>query len=629
MEVPARFRRVRFGVFEIDLHEGELLKNGLKVRLQEQPFQVLAMLLSRPGRVVTREELSRTLWPADTFVDFDAGLNTVIKRLRDTLDDPADRPRYIETVPRKGYRFIGSVEGNPSLDAASIPFDGPSKRESLVFRRSIVVLLILSAVAAVFAIGVWYYSHSVQGHSGPHAASLAVLPFENLSGNLSEEYFVDGMTDELITSLAKVSSLRVISRTSAMRYKGTREPLRQIARELNVDAIVEGSVVRSGNQLRVTAQLIDARTDRHIWADSYAQKLGNVVSLQNQIATAITGQIQAKLTPEERQRLARAGPVNPEAHEAYLKGRYFWNRRTEKDLEKAIQYFEEAIQKDPNYAPAYVGMADAHMVLGSFALNARRPDEVFPKAEIEARKALELDETLAEAHGALGSIRTLYDWDRQATEREYKRALELNPNYATGHQWYGLYLSQIGVHDEAIAETRRALQLDPLSVGISSALGLRLYFARRYEQAIKQFADALELDSNHALAHLWLGQTFEQKGNHKEAIIEIQKAVTLSQGSPLFVAELGRAYGLAGQRNEALKVLDELHKLSKDHYVSAYDQVIVYLGLGEKEQAFAWLQKAVQERSPMLVNLKVDPALDPLRSDARFHTILLRVGLPP
>ena len=527
MEVPARFRRVRFGVFEIDLHEGELLKNGLKVRLQEQPFQVLAMLLSRPGRVVTREELSRTLWPANTFVDFDAGLNTVIKRLRDTLDDPADRPRYIETVPRKGYRFIGSVEGNPSLDAASIPFNGPSKRESLVFRRSIVVLLILSAVAAVFAIGVWYYSHSVQGHSGPHAASLAVLPFENLSGNLSEEYFVDGMTDELITSLAKVSSLRVISRTSVMRYKGTREPLRQIARELNVDAIVEGSVVRSGNQLRVTAQLIDARTDRHIWADSYAQKLGNVVSLQNQIAAAITGQIQAKLTPEERQRLARAGPVNPEAHEAYLKGRYFWNRRTEKDLEKAIQYFEEAIQKDPNYAPAYVGMADAHMVLGSFALNARRPDEVFPKAEIEARKALELDETLAEAHGALGSIRTLYDWDRQATEREYKRALELNPNYATGHQWYGLYLSQIGVHDEAIAETRRALQLDPLSVGISSALGLRLYFARRYEQAIKQFADALELDSNHALAHLWLGQTYEQKGNHKQAIIEIQKAVTL------------------------------------------------------------------------------------------------------
>lgn len=627
--MPGSFRRVRFGVFEIDLHDGELLKNGLKVRLQEQPFQILAMLLSRPGKVVTREELRRTLWPADTFVDFDAGLNTIIKRLRDTLDDPADRPRYIETVPRKGYRFIGSVEGNSSPDGAPSPFKGPSKRESLVFRPSITVLLILSGVAAVFAMGVWYYSHSVQGHSETHAASLAVLPFENLSGNLGEEYFVDGMTDELITSLAKVSSLRVISRTSVMRYKGTREPLRQIAREPGVDAIVEGSVVRSGNQLRVTAQLIDARTDRHIWADSYAQELGNVVSLQNQIAAAITGQIRAKLTPEERQQLARASPVNPEAHEAYLKGRYFWNRRTEKDLAKAIQYFEDAIQKDPNYAPAYAGMADAHMILGSFVLNARRPDEVFPKAEIEARKALELDETLAEAHGVLGSIRTLYDWDRQATEREYKRALELNPSYAVGHQWYGLYLSQIGLHDEAIAETRRALQLDPLSVGISSALGLRLYFARRYDQAIKQFADALELDSDHALAYLWLGRTYEQKGNHRQAIIEIQKAAALAQGSPLFVAELGCAYGLAGRRNEALKVLDELHKLSKDHYVSAYDQVIVYLGLGEKEQAFAWLQRAVQERSPMLVNLKVDPALDPLRSDARFRTIMQRLGLPP
>jgi TolB-like protein/DNA-binding winged helix-turn-helix (wHTH) protein/Flp pilus assembly protein TadD len=627
MEVPARFRRVRFGVFDIDLHAGELLKNGLKIKLQEQPFQILTMLLSRPGEVVTRQELREKLWPSDTFVDFDAGLNTVIKRLRDTLDDPADRPRYIETVPRKGYRFIGSLQGSPGLEGASSPFKGSSKRESLVFRRSIVVLLILLAVAAVSATGVWYYSHSLQGQSGTRARSLAVLPFENLSGNLGEEYFVDGMTDELITSLAKVSSLRVISRTSVMRYKGAREPLRQIARELNVDAIVEGSVVKSGSHVRVTAQLIDASTDRHVWADSYTQELGNVVSLQNQIAAAITGQIQAKLTPEERQQLARARPVNPEAHEAYLKGRYFWNRRTEKDLEKAIQYFEEAIQKDPNYAPAYAGMADAHMILGSFALNARRPDEVFPKAEIEARKALELDETLAEAHDALGSIRTLYDWDRQATEREYKRALELNPSYATAHQLYGLYLSQIEKHDEAIAETRRALQLDPLSVAISSSLGLRLYFARRYDQAIKQFGDALELDSNHALAHLWLGQTHEQKGNHRQAIIEIQKAVTLSPGSALFVAELGHAYGVAGQRNEALKVLDELHKLSKDHYVSAYDQAIVYLGLGEKEQVFAWLQKAVHERSPMLVNLKVDPALDPLRSDARFRTIMQRVGL--
>jgi TolB-like protein/DNA-binding winged helix-turn-helix (wHTH) protein/Flp pilus assembly protein TadD len=629
MEVPARLRRVRFGVFDIDLHAGELLKNGLKIKLQEQPFQILTMLLSRPGEVVTRQELREKLWPSDTFVDFDAGLNTVIKRLRDTLDDPADRPRYIETVPRKGYRFIGSLQGSPGLEGASSPFKGSSKRESLVFRRSIVVLLILLAVAAVSATGVWYYSHSLQGQSGTRARSLAVLPFENLSGNLGEEYFVDGMTDELITSLAKVSSLRVISRTSVMRYKGAREPLRQIARELNVDAIVEGSVVKSGSHVRVTAQLIDASTDRHVWADSYTQELGNVVSLQNQIAAAITGQIQAKLTPEERQQLARARPVNPEAHEAYLKGRYFWNRRTEKDLEKAIQYFEEAIQKDPNYAPAYAGMADAHMILGSFALNARRPDEVFPKAEIEARKALELDETLAEAHDALGSIRTLYDWDRQATEREYKRALELNPSYATAHQLYGLYLSQIEKHDEAIAETRRALQLDPLSVAISSSLGLRLYFARRYDQAIKQFGDALELDSNHALAHLWLGQTHEQKGNHRQAIIEIQKAVTLSPGSALFVAELGHAYGVAGQRNEALKVLDELHKLSKDHYVSAYDQAIVYLGLGEKEQVFAWLQKAVHERSPMLVNLKVDPALDPLRSDARFRTIMQRVGLQP
>lgn len=618
MEVPARLRRVRFGVFEIDLHAGELRKNGLNIKIQEQPFQVLAMLLSRPGEVVTREELHRTLWSADTFVDFDVGLNTAVKRLRDTLGDFAETPRFIETVPRRGYRFIARVSSDERKEPTAI---------TRVRKKAVLAPIVVILVAAIA--GGWFWRSALRQNTVLRIHSLAVLPLENLTGDPDQEYFVDGMTDELITSLAKINSLRIISRTSIMQYKKVRKPLPQIARELNVDAIVEGTVTLSSNRVRITAQLIDAARDRHLWAENYDGELGNAVTLQNQIAAAIVVEIRAKLTPDERQQLARTVPVNPEAHEAYLKGRYFWNRRNEKDLEKAIQYFEEAVEKDPNYAPAYAGMADAHMLLGSWVLNARPPDEVFPKAEAEARKALELDATLAEAHDALGSIRTLYDWDRPATEREYKRALELNPGYATAHQFYGLFLSQFGRHDEGIAETRRALQLDPLSVGISSSLAWRLYVARRYDEAIKQFRDALELDSNHAPAHLWLGRAYEQKGNHGQAIVEILKAVSISEGNPLYVAELGHAYGLAGRRNEALKVLDELHKLSRNHYVSAYDQAIVYVGLGEKEQAFGWLERAFQERSSMLVNLKVDPAFDSLRSDARFPPMLRRLGLEP
>lgn len=651
MEVPSRSRPIRFGVFEVDLRAGELRKHGLKVKLQEQPFEVLAMLLEHPGEVVMREELRQKLWPRDTFVDFDVGLNTAIKKLRHALEDSAETPRFVETLPRRGYRFMAPTNeaSDESSRDSAIPRTGPATHEKQAvapceqataepaslgarrgWRKPWIIAVVLIALPAGFVLDVGgLRKRLVEGLAPAPIQSIAVLPLENLSGDASQEYFVDGVTDALTTELAQIRALRVISRTSVMRYKGTKKPLPEIARELNVDAVVEGALVRSGERVRLTAQLIHARTDRHLWAESYERDLRDILALQSEVARAIANKIRVQVTPQEQTRLAQARSVNPEAYEAYLKGRYFWSQRTEEKLRKAIEYFEDAIKKDVNFAPAYSGLADSYGLFGFSQYAALPPTEAERRAEAAARKALELDDTLAEAHTALGAIQHRSKWNWVEAEREFRRAVELNPDYTPAYQFYALCLSSVGRQQEALAAIRRALELEPASPIINAAAARQLIFARQYDLAIEQLQKALELEPNFMVAHVRLGLVYEQKGMYEDAVAELDKARTLSKDNPLVIAALGHAYALSGSRKRAQELLAELKQLSKKRYVSAYDMAVIYSGLREPDQAFAWLEKAYQDREGSLVYLKVEPWLDPIRSDRRFAELVRSVGLPP
>jgi len=581
-------RCVRFGVFEVDLRTGEVRKAGLKIRLQEQPLQVLAMLLEHAGEMVTRAELQKKLWSDHTYVDFDHGVNTAINKIRQALGDSAENPRFIETVARRGYRFIAPVEGSAAFQAAP----GDARRTPAL-----------------------------------QVQSIAVLPLKNLSRDSEQEYFADGMTEALITNLGKIGALRVISRTSVMRYKGTKKPLPEIARELNVDAIVEGTVQRSGDRVRVTANLLHAPTDRHLWAEIYERDLRDVLALQSDVAQAIANEIKIKLTPQEQTRLARARPVSPEAHDAYLKGRYYWDLRTEDSLKKSLEYFQEAIEKDPGHALAYAGSADSYLVLAVYGVMA--PREGMPSAKAAAFKALEMDETLAEAHTALGAARWGYDWDWVGAEKELKRALELNPGYAIARKWYAEYLSRMGRHDEAIAEIRRAQELDPLSLSVNATGAVVLGFARRYNEMITECHRTLELNAEFYVAHLYLGVAYAQQKLYEQAISECQKGVALEEGNTACFGYLGHVYAAAGKRAEALKIIFQLTELSKQRYVSSWSISYIHAALGDSDQACAWLEKAYEERSLVLANLKVDPGFDPLRTDPRFQALVRRMKFPP
>lgn len=455
--------------------------------------------------------------------------------------------------------------------------------------------------------------------------SLVVLPLVTLSDDPEQDYFADGMTEALIANLAKISALRVISRTSAMQYKGAKKPLPEIARELNVDAVVEGSVIRAGDRVRISAQLIEAAADRHLWAESYDRELRDILTLQTEVARAIARQIRIKLTPQEQACLTCVRQVDPAAHEFYLQGRYHWNKRTDEGLHKAIDYFEKAIEKDSGYALAYAGVADCYNILGFYSL--LPPKETFPKAKTAAARALEIDDAVAEAHASLGFVKLYHDWEWPGAEDEFKRAIQLNPGYATAHHWYAEYLVAREQPDMCITEFKRAHELDPLSLIINAGVAWAFYFARRYDQAAEQCLKTLEMDSNFIPAHLFLGWVYEQKGMYEEAIAEFTKALDLSGGTTEIMAELGHAYALAGQKGAAQKVLDELEKLSGRRYVSPYSVANVHIGLGDKEQAFAWLEKAYREHSHFLALIKIDPRLDSLHCDARFDDLLERVGL--
>ena len=630
---------LRFGVFELDLRAGELRKHGLRVRLQEQPFQVLALLLQRHGEVVTREELQKKLWPADTFVDFDHGLNKAINKIREALGDSATSPRFVETIARRGYRFIAEVK---AVDAAPLrspelaiqPHVAAGARESQdlagklaapehrlpsrAWKISAFVLLLLMASLAT-----WTF-HS-RNSSYPVIRSLAVLPLESLSSDASQDYFADGMTDALISDLGQLSALRVISRTSVMAYKRARKPLGQIAHELNVDAVVEGTVFRSGDQVRITAQLIEASSDKHLWSQSYEGELRDTLALQNKVASAIADQIRLNLNAQEQAALKHLKVVRPDAYESYLKGRYFWNKRTADGLKVALAYFNQAIDEDATFAGAYSGLADTYALLGDWEYGVMSPAEALPKSKAAAIKALQLDSTLGEAHNSLAFSLDVFDWNFDAAGKEFRRAIELNPGYATAHQWYAAHLIVLGRNDEAIAEMKKAESLDPLSLIIGADLADFLVIAHSYDESMRESRKTIELDPNFALAHNQLGQAYLQKHMFHEAIAELQEAVRLSGNSPTCIANLARAFVAAGNRSEAVTLLNDLKARSNSSYSHASEIAAVYVSLGDTDQAMSWLERGFEERFNPSVLLR--PGFDPLRSDRRFEDLLHRIGL--
>ncbi len=631
---------LHFGVFELDLRAGELRKRGLRIRLQEQPLRVLGMLLEHPGELVTREDLQKRLWPADTFVDFDHGLNKAINKIREALGDSAESPRFVETVARRGYRFLADVKDanaapvrSPELATQPQPASEARDRSdvagklamlrhplpSLVWKISVFVLLGLMAALTTWKLHSW-------NRPSPAVRSLAVLPFESLSSDASQDYFADGMTDELISDLGQISALRVISRTSVMAYKHARKPLPEIARELNVDAVVEGTVLRSGDQVRITAQLIEASSDKHLWSQSFEGELRDTLALQNKVARAIADQIRINLNPQEQTALKKVRVVNPEAYESYLKGRYFWNKRTADGLKVALAYFNQAIEEDLKYAQAYSGLADTYALLGDWQYAVMTAKEALPKAEAAAIKALELDNALGEAHNSLAFCLDGFDWDFDSAGKEFRRAIELNPGYATAHHWYAWHLSLLGRYDEAIAEMRKAENLDPLSLIINSDLAELLVIAHSYDESIRQSRKTIEMDPNFALAHNQLGQAYLQNQMHDEAVAELQKAVQLSGGSPTCIANLARAYVASGKRSEAVKLLSDLKKRSNPSHSHASEMAMIYASLGDTDQAMNWLEKGYEERfNPGVLQR---PGFDPLRSDPRFGDLLRRIGLP-
>ncbi len=591
---------IRFGAYELNLRVGELRKNGAKLKLQEQPFQILRVLLEKPGQVVTREELRERIWPADTFVDFDHGLYTAMTKLREVFRDSSEHPRFIETLPRRGYRFIAPVDevqaATDPIEASASVYRGLLRFLPLGKRRTKLILLVSGLCVALILAIVLLWKPNSRRMSGPaKIQSLAVLPLENLSHDPEQEYFAEGMTDELITDLAQISALRVISRSSMLVYKRRHVSTAQIARDLRVDALVEGTVSRSHDRVRITAQLIDTKTDRHLWAQTYERDLRDILGLQDEVARAIANEIEIKLTPQERKLLAVHHEINPAAHEAYFRGLYELHgiaAETTEDLrsrsvQKAVGFFQQALAYDPNDALAYVGLADAYSNLST---KQKAPFEVMPKAKGAALKAIELDDTLAEAHASLGFIKLFFDWDWQGAEQELHKALELNPNLALAHASYAKYLLLTRRPDEAIRELQRAYDLDPLVPSTHGGMASFLFEARRYSESIeaaKTFGE--EDDPIVALSYLGLGR-------REEALAAADRAAQHT-GNLIVLAHAATVYAVTGKTQKARALLNQILQQAQQRYICGFNMACVYAALGDKEQAFAWLDKAYLSRS--------------------------------
>jgi TolB-like protein/DNA-binding winged helix-turn-helix (wHTH) protein/Flp pilus assembly protein TadD len=626
---PAKPNVVSFGAYEFNPYSKELRKEGMRVRLEGQPLAILQLLLEQPGELVTREELQKKLWPRDTFVDFEHSLNAAVKRLRSALNDSADHPRYIETLARRGYRFVAPVRGFVAEGESEKAVLVPGQWAPVRFhgRRLWLVTAIALCVIGIAGWGWRHWRNRPAIPAVPAVRSLAVLPLQNLSGDPSQEYVADGMTEELIGRLAKVHDLRVISRTSAMHFKKTQLSVPEIAKTLGVDAIVEGSVIREGSQVRVHAQLIRGATDEHIWTGEYQREFRSLLALQEEVARSIAERIEISLTPQERVTLASTPPVDPEAYEDYLKGRYYFNQRTEDALSKSIGSFQNAIARNPSYALAYSGLADAYAMLG---FRGGFPSkDALSRAKAAALKAIELNDTLAEPHASLAFIAETYEWEWATAEREYNRALQLNPGDARVHHWYAGYLMYVGRLEDGISEARRARDLDPLSLPVNNALAGRLLVTDRYDEALGQVQKTLGLDSHFAPAHQTLGWIYLRGEKREEAIQEFLEALQLAGSDDTdMMLDLGFAYATAGDRREARRMLAKLRSLHERGLVPSGSIAILYGALGELNEAFAWLEKAYKERDPQLTYLKAGRRFEPLRHDPRFQKLMHRVGLP-
>lgn len=630
---PTKPKIIGFGAYEFNPESKELRKAGIRVRLEGQPLAILQILLDRPGELVTREELQKILWPGNTFVDFEHSLNAAVKRLRAALKDSADQPRYIETQARRGYRFIAPINGvaldRESEKPAVAPIESQAQPRATFHGRRRLWLMAVTAVCVIeiasWGWRVWRTRLAITGE--PVVRSLAVLPLQNLSGDPSQEYLADGMTEELIGRLANIHGLRVISRTSAMHFKNTQLSLPEVAKTLGVDAIVEGSVIREGNEVRVHAQLIRSATDEHIWAGEYQREYGSLLALQEEVARSIVERIEISLTPQDRQTLAFTRPIDPEAYEDYLKGRYYFNQRTRDALDKSIGFFQQAIARDPGYALGYSGLADTYALLG---FRGGLPSkDALSRAKAAALTAIELDDTLAEPHVSLAFIAETHEWDWATAAREYKRAVLLNAGDAQTHNWYAGYLMYVGRFEEGISEARWARELDPLSLPVNNALAGRLLAAGRYTEALEQVKKTLQLDPHFAPAHQTMGWAHLYQGQRGDAIQDFKKALQLSGPEDTdLLLDLGFAYATAGNREEAGKILGKLKSLRERGIVPSGSIGILYGALGELNEAFVWLEKAYEERDPQLTYLKAGRRFEPLRHDPRFRELVHRIGLP-
>jgi TolB-like protein/DNA-binding winged helix-turn-helix (wHTH) protein/Tfp pilus assembly protein PilF len=660
---------VRFGIFELDLNTGELRKSGTLVSLPPQPFKILALLTNHAGQLVPREEIRKQIWGDQTFVDFEKGLNFAIKRIREALGDDAGSPRYIETLPRRGYRFIAPVErvacntdsffethvlpGRPRLQNSSESSTEPMPRarrletseaqgsltsdpivqmpqpllenvraSEFQTKRKPTWQITVSLTAALVTIAVTFFLMTLR--QPPGRAVLVVLPFDNFTGDANQEYFSDGITEELSTQLARLDPQRlgVIGRITAMTFKHSGKTIQQIGKETHAQLVLEGSVRCDGENLRITAQLIRVENQEHVWVNEYDRTLQGALAMQREVATAIASAIQLKLPLEHEASLAGKKSLDPDAYDAYARGRYQLKKRTKASFNKAIEYFQQALKKDPNYASAYAGLADSHNLLGVYGYS--RPDEVYPTAKAEALKALKIDDTLAEAYTTLADVKTNYDWDWHGAEDDFKHAIQLDPNYDTGHLWYGEdYLSRRGRHQEAIAEVKRAQQIDPLSPIIGAIVSEMYYFARQYDQAINEAQKTLDLEPEFVPALERLGWAYEQKTMYREAIQVFEHWQKISRDDPEMKAQLAHAYALSGRRNEALKLLKELEDESRPEHVSPYFVAVVYTALEENDRALDWLEKTCQARE--MPPIEVEPRFDNLRSNPRFKELLRRV----
>ena len=627
-----------FGSFEVDLEAGEVRKDGLRIKVQEKPFQILRLLLERAGELVTREQLRERLWPGETFVEFDSSLKTALNKLRSALGDPADNPRFVQTIPRRGYRFVAPVvffdkgtlpnlvrrvsERDRAIDEQPVAAAVPRSRR---WRTAIMGVAILVTIVAAVLISTSRFWHKEKGNS---KVVLMVFPFDNLSGDPTQEYFSDGLTDEMITQLGSEypGQLSVIARTSAMKFKHTQEDLKEISRELGgVDYFLEGSVRRVGNHVAIDVQLVGGRDGRSLWAATYNREASDLLMIQQDVSTRVAQSLALALIPS-RGTVMRTTLTNPRAYDDYLMGLYETNKRTPGALQKGLEDFQRAIDEDPENGGAYAGLADAYLISAGWSFVP--PKVAYPRAREATLKALKLNASLAEAHTALAVIKHYYDWDWPGAETEFRRALALDPNSASALKFYAEFLMHAGRYAEASEEIRHARELDPLSPILNALVGYSYYAARQYAEAAEQLRKSIVMDVEFAPAHYFLGGAYERLQRYDDAIVEYDEANRLSGRFPLASVELAYTYAVAGRKSQALDRLHELEALSSKEYVSSYGIAEIYAGLGDKENCLAWLQRAYKERASELVFLGIEGAFDSLRDDVRFQDLVKKVGAP-